>query len=162
MDCLTSRRLFQNVCCYKCQLQILHQRMSIFRSSRHVSQFHVMAGKNVKKKYPMCQMPIKLLKQEATPNSSLHNLKISLSKRCIKTSQRWIYVARLSATSYRANTAILNIRIFSKRYHFRLKVFASTGECISYWYWQVYYPVCYKVNDAKTFKNPYIILQYAC
>ena len=135
-----------------------------------VSQVHMMAGQNVKKKYQICQIPIKIpikipipmFKQEATQTSSLHNLKISLSKRCIKTSQRWIYVARLPATSYRANTAILNIRIFSKRYHFRLKVFASTGECISYWYWQVYYPVCYKVNDAKTFKNPYIILQYAC
>ena len=38
-----------------------------------VSQVHVMAGKNVKKKYQMCQIPIKMLKQEATQNSSLHN-----------------------------------------------------------------------------------------
>ena len=28
----------------------------------------------------MCQIPIKMLNQEATPNSSLHNLKIYLSK----------------------------------------------------------------------------------
>ena len=53
-----------------------------------VSQVHMMAGKNVKKKYLMCQIRIKMLKQEATPNSSLHNLKIYLSKRCRKTSQR--------------------------------------------------------------------------
>ena len=52
-----------------------------------------MAGQNVKKKYLICQIPIKMLKQEATPNSSLHNLKIYLSKGCRKASQRWIYVA---------------------------------------------------------------------
>ena len=53
-----------------------------------VSQVHMMAGGNVKKKYLMCQIPIKMLKQEATPNSCLHNLKIYLSKSCRKTSQR--------------------------------------------------------------------------
>ena len=70
------------------QMSVLHQRMSIFQSPRLVSQFHMMAGQNVKKKYPMCQIPIKLLRQESTPNSSLHNLKISLSKGCRKTCQR--------------------------------------------------------------------------
>ena len=44
--------------------------------------------KKVKKKYLMCQIPIKMLKQEATPNSSLHNSKIYLSKGYKKTSQR--------------------------------------------------------------------------
>ena len=53
-----------------------------------VSQVHMMAGKNVNKKYLTCQIPIKMLEQEATPNLSLHNLKIYLSKRCRKTSQR--------------------------------------------------------------------------
>ena len=74
----------------------------------------------------MYQIPIKMLKQHAIPNSSLHNLKIYSSKGCRKTSQskdefmyRYISVA---------NTAILNIRIFSRRYHFRLWGFASTGE----------------------------------
>ena len=65
----------------------LHQRMSIFQPSMLVSQVHMMAGQNVKKKY-LCQIPIKMLKQEATPSSSLHNLKIYLSKGCRKTSQR--------------------------------------------------------------------------
>ena len=51
-----------------------------------VSQVHMMAGQNVKKKYLMCQIPIKMLKQHATPNSSLHNLKIYSSKGCRKTS----------------------------------------------------------------------------
>ena len=46
-----------------------------------------MARKNVKKNYLVCQVPIKMLKQETTPNSSLHNLKIYLSKMCTKTSQ---------------------------------------------------------------------------
>ena len=104
------------------QMSVLHQRMSIFQSSMLVSQVHMMAGQNVKKKYLMCQIPIKMLKQEATPNSSLHNLKIYLSKGCRKTSQRSI------TCMYLANTAVLNIRIFSRSYHFRLKVFVSTGE----------------------------------
>ena len=69
------------------QMSVLHQRVGIIQSML-VSQVHMMAGKNVKKKYLMCQIPIKMLKQEATPNSSLHNLKIYLSKRCRKTSQR--------------------------------------------------------------------------
>ena len=99
----------------KCQqMSVLHQIMSIFQSSRLVSQFHMMAGQNVKKKYLICQIPIKMSKQEATLNSSLHNLKIYLSKGCRKTSQRWIICM------YLANTAVLNIRIFSRRYHFRL------------------------------------------
>ena len=51
------------------QMSVLHQRMSIFQSS-------MMAGQNVKKKYLMCQIPIKLLKEHATPNSSLQNLKV--------------------------------------------------------------------------------------
>ena len=102
------------------QMSVLHQRMSIFQSSMLVSQVHTMAGKNVKKKYLMCQIPIKILKQEATPNSSLHNLKIYLSnggKKLVKDEYMWLanYVA-----TYLANTAILNIRIFSRRYHFRL------------------------------------------
>ena len=36
-----------------------------------VSQVHMMAGKNVKTKYSMCQISIKMLKQEATLNSNL-------------------------------------------------------------------------------------------
>ena len=101
------------------QMPVLHQRMSIFQSSRLVSQFHMMAGQNVKKKYLMRQIPIKMLKQQATPNSSLSNLKIYSSKGCRKTSQRWIYIASYVAT-YLPNTAVLNIRIFSRRYHFIL------------------------------------------
>ena len=75
------------------QMSVLHQRMSIFQSSMLVSQVHMMAGQNVKKKYLMCQIPIKMLKQHGTPNSSLHNLMIYSSKGCRKASQRWIYVA---------------------------------------------------------------------
>ena len=71
MDCLTSRRLLQKICCYKCQFCT-----------------KVWAGQNVKKKYLMCQIPIKMLKQHATPNSSLHNLNIYSSKGCRKASMR--------------------------------------------------------------------------
>ena len=52
-----------------------------------VSQVHMMVGKNVKKKYLMCQIPIKMVKQRAIPNSSLHNLKIYSSKGSRKTSE---------------------------------------------------------------------------
>ena len=41
----------------------------------------------------MRQIRIKMLKQEATPNSSLHNSKIYLSKGCRKASQRITYVS---------------------------------------------------------------------
>ena len=57
-------------------MSVLHQRISIFQSSRLVSQVHMMAGQNVNKTYLMCQIRIKILKQHATPNSGLHNLKI--------------------------------------------------------------------------------------
>ena len=84
--CLTPRILLQKVCSYKYQFCT-----KVCASSRLVSQeVHMMAGQNIKKKYLMCQIPIKMLKQEATPNSSLHNLKIYSSKRCRKTSQSWI------------------------------------------------------------------------
>ena len=58
------------------EIPVLHQSMSIFQSSRLVFQVHMMVGQNVKKKYLMCQIPIKTLKQYATPNSDLPNLKI--------------------------------------------------------------------------------------
>ena len=38
---------------------------------------------------------------------------------------------------YVANTAILDVRIFIRRYHFRLWVFASTSENFYYWHWRV-------------------------
>ena len=66
MDCLILRRLAESL---QLQMAVLHQSMSIFQSSMLVSQVHMMAGQNVKKNYLMCQIPIKILKQEATPNS---------------------------------------------------------------------------------------------
>ena len=53
------------------QMLVLHQCVSIFQSSRLVSQVHMMAGQNVKKNYLMCQISIKMLKQHAIPSSSL-------------------------------------------------------------------------------------------
>ena len=65
MDCLTSRILLQNVFSYKCQFCT-----KVCVSSRLISQIHMMAGQNIKKKYLMCQIPIKMLKQHVIPNSS--------------------------------------------------------------------------------------------
>ena len=68
MDFVTSGILLQKFCSCK--------RMSIFQSSRLVSQVHMMAGQNVNRTCLMCQIRIKMLKQRATTNSSLRNLKI--------------------------------------------------------------------------------------
>ena len=84
-----------------------------------------MTGQNIKIKYLMCQIPIKMLKQHAIPNSSLQNLKIYSSKRWRKTSQRWIM--------HVANSIILEFWIS----HFRLLVFALTGEYFYCWHWRV-------------------------
>ena len=70
------------------QMSVLHQSISIFQSSRLLSQIHMIAGQNVKKENLMCQIPIKMLKQHATTNSNTHNLKIYSSKAGRKTNQR--------------------------------------------------------------------------
>ena len=129
IDCLTSRILLQKVCSYKCQFCT-----KVCASSRLVSQVHIMAGQNIKKNYLMCEIPIKMLKQHAIPNSVLHNLKIYSSKGCRKTSQIKVKMNLLTPV-------ILNIRIFSRRY---FEFLLDTDE---------YYRICYKVNNAKTFKN---------
>ena len=118
MDCLTSRILLQKVCSYKCQFCT-----KVCASSRLVSQVHMIAGQNIKKKYLMCQIPIKMLKQHAIPNSSLHNLKIYSSKGCRKTSQRWIIC------SYLANT-----HRNSKHSNFQQKIsLQMMGFCCGWW-----------------------------
>ena len=66
-------------------LQLKYERLP-----RLVSQVHMMAWQNVKKKYLMCQIPIEMLKQLATPNSTLHNLKIYSSKECRKTKDEYM------------------------------------------------------------------------
>ena len=86
MDCLTLRRLLQKVSATNVSSAPTYEHFPVFNAG--LSQVHMVAGQNVKKKNLMCQIPIKMLKQEATPNSSLHNLKIYLSKGCKKTSQR--------------------------------------------------------------------------
>ena len=60
-----------------------------------------MARQNMNKKYLICQIPIKILKQYAIPNSSFQNLTIFLSNGYRKTSQKWIM--------YVANAAILEL-----------------------------------------------------
>ena len=72
-DHLTSRILFLKASSYKCQFY-----PKVCASSRLISQVQVMTGQNINKKYLMCQIPIKMLKQ-LFPNSSLQNWKISAS-----------------------------------------------------------------------------------
>ena len=51
----------------------------------------------------MCQIPMKMLKQHAIPNSSLQNLKIYSSKGCRKASQKRIMYFANSKIVYRTS-----------------------------------------------------------
>ena len=72
------------------QVSVLHQGSQLsLQVLRLVSQVHMMVGQNVKKQQLVCQtqmFQIKMFKQHATPNSSLHKLNIYSSKGCRKTS----------------------------------------------------------------------------
>lgn len=72
-----------------------------------------MTGQNIKKFYLNCQIPIKMLKQNSIPNSSLNKLKIYSSKGA---DELCMY--------HLANTPILKLGIFSGS----LQVFTSTVE----------------------------------
>ena len=85
-----------------------------------------MTGHNMKAKYLMCQIPTIMLKQHSILHSSLQKLRFIHQKGIVNL---WIM--------YVANSAILELWIFSGRYHFRLWVFASTGENFYCWHWRV-------------------------
>ena len=72
------------------QVSVLHQGSQLsLQVLWLVSQVHMMVGQNVKKQQLVCQIQmfqIKMFKQHATPNSSLHKLNIYSSKGCRKTS----------------------------------------------------------------------------
>ena len=128
------------------QMSVLHQSICIFKALKS-SLFD-------------CWVPGVSDPNQNVKTTSLHNLKIYSLKGCRKTSQkcktsqrcRWIYLA---------NTAILNIRIFSWRFHFRLWVFTSTGEYFYCWHWRVLHDVLQSKYDANTFNNFVYILFYA-
>ena len=111
---------------FQLQISVLNQSLCIFKAG--LSSL-CDSWENINKKYLICQIPVKILKQHAIPNSSLQNLKISSSKEYRRTSRRWIM--------YVANTAILELRFFSERYHFRLWVFGSSSEYFYCWHWRV-------------------------
>ena len=136
------------------QMSALHQSICIFKAGLSSS---CDCWAKYKEKVPDVSDPNQ--NAETISNSSLYNLKIYSSNKCRKTSQRWIILYVTVANT----AAILNIWIFSWRYHFRLWVFASTGKYFYYWHWRDY-PICYKVNDAKTFKNlvPILFFAYLC
>ena len=111
-------------------MSVLHQTTCIFKDS--LSDLSDGWAKYKEKILDVTQIPIKMLKKHAISNSSFQNLKIYLSKRCRKTSQRWIM--------YVDNTAIPELRIFSGRKYFRLSVFASTGEYV--YCWGIHFALC--------------------
>ena len=67
------------------QISVLHQSMCIFKAELSISSDD---WAKYKERYLMCQIPVKMLKQHAIPNSSLHILKIYSPKGCRKTNQR--------------------------------------------------------------------------
>ena len=117
IDCQSIKDTFAER--FQLRTSVLHQSMCILKAG--LSSSYDGSGQNIKKKYLMYKIPIKMLRQHAVPNSSLYGLKIYSSKGCRKASQ-------ICNCMYLADTAILNIRIFQQRYHFRLCVFASTGK----------------------------------
>ena len=116
MDCLTPGVLFHNVCSYKHQFCT-----KACACSRLVSQVHMMTRQNIKKKYIICQIPNKMVKQHAIPDSSLRNLKIYSSKGCRKTSQSWIKSICLAKHSEHNNSKYSNFQqMFTSHYGFLL------------------------------------------
>ena len=67
------------------QISVLHQSMCIFKAELSISSDD---WAKYKERYLMYQIPVKMLKQHAIPNSSLHILKIYSPKGCRKTNQR--------------------------------------------------------------------------
>ena len=117
------------------QMSVLHQ---IGASSRRVSQAHMMAGQNIKRKYLICQIPIKMLKQHAIANSNSSNGFRKTSKiwtLCMWLTQQF-YISEFSAEDITSDHGFLL---------WLLNTFTfDTDE---------YYPKCYRVNNVKTFKN---------
>ena len=137
MDYLPSRILLQKSCSYKCQFCT-----KVYAPSKLVSQVHMRTGQNIKKKYVMCQILIKMLKQQAIPNSSLHKLKTYSSKSCRKT--RYLKKNYMYVGTYLANIAILfefSAGDITLNFGFLLRlVNAFTIDT------DEYYPMCHRAN----------------
>ena len=65
-------------------MPVLHQNIFIFKGG--LSSLSD-GWANYKEKYLMCKIPIKMFKQHAIPNSSLHKVKVYSSKGYRETSQ---------------------------------------------------------------------------
>ena len=87
MDCLTLRRLLQKVCSYKCQFctNVCYEHLPVFKAGLSSSYDGWAKCKEI---VPNVLDPNQDVQKHATPNSSLHKLKIYSSKGCRKTSQR--------------------------------------------------------------------------
>ena len=120
---------------FELQLSVLYQSICIFKAG--LSSLSDDWAK-YKEKVPDVSDSNHMLKQDAIPISSLTELKDLVIKRVQKISQRWIMCI--------ANIAILELRIFSGRYHFR---FTSTGEKFYCWRWLV----LPKVSQGKWFQD---------
>ena len=107
---------------FQLQMSVLHQSLCIFKAG--LSSLSD-GWANYKQKLP--DMSDSNQNLETTCSSKFQFLKIFSSKGYRRTCQKWII----------ANTAILELRFFSERYHFKLWVFALTGEYFYCWHWRV-------------------------
>ena len=78
---------------FQLKMSVLCTKVWAFSKTGQSSSYAWWLGKiNVKKKYLMWKIPIKMLKQHATTYSSLHNLKIYSSKGYRKTTVKYEYM----------------------------------------------------------------------
>ena len=127
MDFVKSRRLLQKAWSYKCQLCT-----KVCASSRLVVVIsQVKWWSNKIEKLPDIFQSKCWNNMQFQTQASLQRLKIYSTKGCSQSKMYILYVC-----IYIANTAILKLRIFSGRYHFRLWIFASTSEYFYYWHWR--------------------------
>ena len=145
MDCLTSRILLQ------LQIPVLHQSLFIFKAG--LLSLKVMARQKKKKKY-LCQIPIKILKQHEFKFTEVKDLFI---KRVQRNQSKMNYVCICSSLTQQFQNFEFSTEDITSDYGFLLrlvKTFTVDTE--------EYYPRCYKVNDAKTFKNLVVSFYTLC
>ena len=142
-------------------MSVLHQTMCIFKTGLS-SSYDGWAKYN--EKVPDVSEPNQNV--ETTCNSKLKFtwLKDLFTKKLQK-NQSKMNDYKCINYMYLANTTILNIPIFSRRYYLWLSDYRFLLRLVNNFTIDTdeYYQMCYNVNDAKTFKNLlYCIYFYGC
>ena len=125
MGCLTSRILLQIACSYKCQFWT---KVYAFLQGWSL-KFKEWLAKY--KGYLMYQIPMKILKHHEIPNLIHRTWRFIPQKGAEKLIKDDGWIMQI------VKIAILKLRIFSVRYHFRLLAFASTSEYFYCWHREI-------------------------